>query len=118
MLALLRPPYTSDGDRPTDRNLGLKWQTLKTCFLSSLATAHRRSFLHALSVAPVHSVFRWGDVDGQSTVGLLPEPNFIARNQLPHQVPSWMKIPGIENLIPEDSGENIVPCQEILLILE
>ena len=83
LLALLQLPFASDGDCPTDRNLGLKWQTLKTCFLSLLATACRRSSLHTLSVAPVHSVFGRGDVDGQSTVSLLPEPGFIARNQLP-----------------------------------
>ena len=105
-LALLQPPFTSDGDLPTDRNLGLKWQTLKTCFLSSLATACQRSFLLALSVAPVHSVFRWGDLDGQSTVSLSPELGLIARNQLPHQVPSWVKIPVIDHLIPEDFREN------------
>ena len=29
-----------------------------------------------------------------------------------------MKIPAIDPLIPEDSRENIVPCQEILFILE
>ena len=117
LLALLRPPCTSDGDFPTDRNLGLKWQTLKTCFLSSLATAHQRSFLLALSVAPVHSVFRRGDLDGQSTVSLLPEPGFIAKNQLPHQVPSWVKIPGMTTWSLK-SRENVVPCQETLFILE
>ena len=31
-------------DRPTDRNLGLKWQTLKTCFLLSLASAQSEVF--------------------------------------------------------------------------
>ena len=73
-----------------------------------IITCHSMSevFPVALSVAPVHSVIRWGDLDGQSTVSLLPEPGFIAKNQLPHQVTSWVKIPVIDHLIPEDSREN------------
>ena len=81
---------------------------------------------HSMSeVFPAHSqcgssaqCIRMGWVDGQATVSLLPEPGFIAKSQLPHQVPSWVKIPGINHLSPEDSRENVVPCQETLFILE
>ena len=51
LTALLRPPFTDGAnDRPSDDVIDLKWRTLKTTFLLALATARRRSFLHALCV--------------------------------------------------------------------
>ena len=44
--------------------------------------AHHRSYSHTLSVAHAHITFRQGDVEGQSTVSLFPEPGFMAKNQL------------------------------------
>ena len=55
LLSLLRPPFTSqsDEDRESwDEVIPLKWRTLKCVFLLALASARRRSYLHALSIAP------------------------------------------------------------------
>ena len=55
LLSLLRPPFASDGDEDgesSDDVIPLKWWTMKTVFLLALASARRRSYLHALSVAP------------------------------------------------------------------
>ena len=72
LFSLLRPLFATAGDRQTDSQFDLKWQTLKPCFL--LATAYCRSFIHALSVALAHLTFRRGDVDGQYTVSLMTLP--------------------------------------------
>ena len=90
---------------------------LKTCFLLMLATATQRSFLHALSVAPAHIVFVRGDVGGQPTLSLLPKPGFIAKNQLPDQVPPWVKIPGIDHLVPQDSDRVLCPVRQLYLYI-
>ena len=61
LTALLRPPFTDGAnDRPSDDVIDLKWRTLKTTFLLALATARRRSFLHALCVSTC--LFTRGDV--------------------------------------------------------
>ena len=112
LLALLQPPFASTGDNLTDRNLNLKWWILKTCLLSS-ATVCRRSFLHAPSVAPAHVTFGSGDVDRQSTVSLLPEAGFLAKNQLPSQAPSWAKVLGIDHLNPNDSEQMLCPVRQV-----
>ena len=49
--------------------------TVKTAFLTAIASGQRRSTLHALSTAPGH--IRW-ERDG---VRLIPRPDFIAKNQ-------------------------------------
>ena len=100
--ALMGPPFASPRARPTNANIELKWRTLKMRILLAMAAAWRRSFIHALSVAPAHITFGWGDVDGQSTVSLLLEPGFLAKNQLPSQVLRWATIPGIDHLHPDD----------------
>ena len=84
LISLLKPPFASTGSRPMDKDTELKWRTFETCFLLSLATARWRCFMYALSVAPAHIVWGRGDVDGQSTVSLLSEPGFIAKNQYRH----------------------------------
>ena len=74
--------------------------------------------MHALSVAPAHIVFGQGDVDVQSTVSVLPEPAcFIAKNQLPDQVPSWPKVPGIDHLVPEDTDRMMCPVRQLYLYI-
>ena len=115
--ALMRPPFASARARPTDANIELKWRTLKMCFLLAMATARRRSFIHALSVAPAHITFGRGDVDGQSTASLLPEPGFFAKNQLPSQVPRWVMIPGIDHLHPDDCERMLCPVRQLHLYL-
>ena len=41
-------------------------------------------------------------MDNQQSACCQNQVLYLARNQLPHQVPSWVKIPGIDHLIPED----------------
>jgi len=97
-----RPPYVSDpvpgssadSSDPDDHMIDLKWRTIKTCFLLSLATARRRSYLHALSVGPGHLLFGRGNAQNQESVAFLPQAGFMAKNQLPHQVPQRVTVPG------------------------
>ena len=52
LLSLLRPPFTSQSEEDgesSDDVIPLKCQTLKCVFLLALASARRRSYLHALS---------------------------------------------------------------------
>ena len=79
LLSLLRPPFASDGDEDgesSDDVIALKWRTMKCVFLLALALARRRSYLHALSVAPGRCVFARGNTQQQLVVSLLPEPVF------------------------------------------
>ena len=76
-LSLLRLPFTSDGDEngeSSDDVIPPKWRTMKCVFL--LASARRRSYLHALSVAPGRCVFARGYAQQQLVASLLPEPGF------------------------------------------
>ena len=66
-----------------------------------MAIARRRSFIHTLSVSYAHITFGWGNVDNQSKMSLLPEPGFLAQNQLPSQVPPWVTVPAIAHLNPQ-----------------
>ena len=88
LLSLLRPPFTSDGDEDgesSDDVIPLKWLTLKCVFLLALASARRRSYLHAFSIAPGRCVFARGNTQRQLVVSLLPEPGFLATDTSP-----WM----------------------------
>ena len=117
--ALLRPPFADDDSsiRPSDVNIGLKWRTLKTVFLLALATARRRSYLHALSVAPTRCVFTRGDVPEQKLLKLLPEVGFLAKNQLPSQAPQFITVPGIAHLNPDELERMLCPVRQVSLYL-
>ena len=88
LLALMRPPFALESDEQDETSndvIPLKCQTMKTVFLLALASARRRSYINALSVAPGRCVFSRGNTQRQLVVSLLPEPGFLAKNQLPSQ---------------------------------
>ena len=116
LTALLRPPFTDGAnDRPSDDVIDLKWRTLKTTFLLALATARRRSFLHALCVSTC--LFTRGDVQDQLVVNLLPQEGFLAKTQLPDQAPQWIRIPGIAHLNPGELERMLCSVRQLQLYL-
>ena len=114
LLSLLRPPFASDGDEggeSSDDVIPLKWRTMKCVFLLALASARRRSCLHALSVAPGRCVVARGNTQQQLVVSLLPEPGFLVKNQLPTQAPEWITVPRIAHLYPTEAERMLCPVR-------
>ena len=120
LLSLMRPPFTSkseeDGES-SDDVIPLKWRTLKCVFLLALASARRRSYLHALSIAPGRCVFARGNTQRQLVVSLLPEPGFLVKNQLPTQAPEWITVPGIAHLNPTEPERMLCPVRQLKLYI-
>ena len=101
--ALMSPPFVSkvgDQGEISDRVIPLKWQTMETATVLPLASAsaRRRSYLHALSVAPGRCVFSQENSQRQLVMSLLLEAGFLAKNQPPSQAPQWISVPGIAHL--------------------
>ena len=71
--------------------------------------------MHTFNVAPVHITYGQGDVDSQSTVSLLPEPGFLAKNQLLSQVLRWVTIPGIAHPNPHSTERMLCPVHQLYL---
>ena len=120
LLSLMRPPFTSqseDDGESSDDVIPLKWRTLKCLFLLALASARRRSYLHALSIAPGRCVFARGNTQRQLVVSLLPEPGFLAKNQLPAQAPEWITVPGIAHLNPTEPERMLCPVRQLKLYI-
>ena len=111
------PPFVSDPPISSDDAILLKWRTLKTVFLLSLASARRVSFLHALSCAPGHILFGLGNAQNQQAVSVLPEPGFLTKTQLPSEAPSWITIPGIAYLNPQERDRWLCPVRQLRLYL-
>ena len=121
LLSLLRPPFTSQSDEDgesSDDVIPLKWRMLKCVFLLALASARRRSCLHALSIAPGKCVFARGNAQRQLVISLLPEPGFLAKNQLPTQAPEWMTVPGIAHLNPTEPEKMLCPVKQLKLYIQ
>ena len=120
LLSLLRPPFTShseeDGES-SDDVIPLKWRTLKCVFLLALASARRRSYLHALSIVPGRCVFARGNTQRQPVVSLLPEPGFLAKNQLLTQAPEWITVSGIAHLNPTEPERMLCPVRQLKLYI-
>ena len=120
LLSLLRPPLASDCDEDgesSDDVIPLKWRTLKCVFLLALASARRRSYLHALSIALGRCVFARGNTQRQLVVSLLPEPGFLAKNQLLTQAPEWITVPGIAQLNPTEPERMLCPVRQLKLFI-
>ena len=120
LLSLMRPPFTSQSEddwESSDDVIPLKWRTLKCLFLLALASARRRSYLHALSIAPGRCVFARGNTQRQLVVSLLPEPGFLAKNQLPTQAPEWITVPGIAHLNPAEPERMLCPVRQLKLYI-
>ena len=116
----MRPPFTSqseDDGESSDDVIPLKWRTLKCLFLLALASARWRSYLHALSIAPGRCVFARGNTQSQLVVSLLPEPGFLAKNQLPTQAPEWITVPGIAHLNPTEPERMLCPVRQLKLFI-
>ena len=116
--SLLKLPFASECDIQgefSDDVIPLKWQTMKTVFLLALASARRRSYLHALSVSAGRCVLSRGATQRQLVVSLLPEPGFLAKNQLPSQVPEWISVPGIAHLNPSEAERMLCPVRQLTL---
>ena len=99
----------------SDDVIPLKWQTMKCVFLLALASARRLSYLHALSVGPGRCVFARGNTQRQLVVSLLPEPGFLAKNQLPTQAPEWITVPEIAHLNPMEAERMLCPVRQLKL---
>ena len=78
-------------------------------FLLALASARRRSYLLALSIASDSWVFDRGITQQQLVVSLFSEPGFLAKNQLPTQAPEWITLPGIASWIRRNWRDCYVP---------
>ena len=86
--------------------------------LLALASARRRSYLHALSVALGRCVFSRGNTQRQLMVSLLSEAGFLAKNQLPSQAPQWISMPGIAHLNPSEAERMLCPVRQLKLYLQ
>ena len=83
--ALMSPPFTSEVDnrgRISDDVIDLRWRTMKTVFLLALASARRRSYLHALSVAFGRCLF------GRRWCPCYQKPDFWLRTSYRHRLPN------------------------------
>ena len=119
LLSLLRPPFASDGDvdgESSDDFIPLKWRTMKCVFLLALASARRRSYLHALSVAPA-DVCSPEETHSDNLQYLLLEPGFLVKNQLPTQAPEWITMPGIAHLNPTEAERMLCPVRQLKLYI-
>ena len=50
-------------------------------------------------------------------MSLLTEPGFMAKNQLPTQVPQWVTVPGIAHLDPHETEWMLCPLRQLQLYL-
>ena len=120
LLSLLRPPFASDGDVDGESSydvIPLKWRTMKCVFLLALASARWCSYLHALSVVRSRCVLARGNTQRQIVVSLLPEPGFLAKNQLPTQAREWTTVPGISHLNPMEAERMLCPVRQLRLYI-
>lgn len=95
--ALQVSPY-----EPLD-SISLKFLSYKCCFLLALATGRRRSELHALSISD--SCLRFSA--DKSSVTLLTDPAFLAKNQLCEKGSGLMIVPAL----PSQYSKSLCPVR-------
>ena len=82
----------------------LTFLTWKTVFLLTLASAKRRSEIHALSVEDGH--IRFNAADGSVT--LLCQSGFLAKTQLPSVAPTAFTIPSLARTCGQDDPDRLL----------
>ncbi|PIK49494.1 hypothetical protein BSL78_13642 [Apostichopus japonicus] len=103
--ALTRAPY-----EPMAR-ASLAVLTKKTLFLIALASARRRSCLHALSTKRNHIRFE------NQGVRMVPDPSFIAKNQVLNFLPGDIFYPGDQDRLLDSRGQTVVSCSSSQVVL-
>lgn len=93
--SLRRRPYEPAG------RASIKDWTLKTVFLLAMASARRRSEIHALSRAP--GFLRWGS--RYSSVSLRTQSSFLPKNQRLDTATEPIVIPALDSLVGNDPLE-------------
>lgn len=92
----------------------IKFLSWKTVFLLTLASAKRRSEIHALSVEEGH--LRFNSVD--DSVSLLCQTGFLAKTQLPSVAPSPFVIPSLSHSCGgEDTDRLLCPVRALKFYL-
>ena len=87
-----------------------KFLSYKCCFLIALATGRRRSEIHALSIS--ESCLRFAA--DKSSVTLLTDPSFLAKNQLPDKGSGIITIPALP---PTSDNQVLCPVRALLVYL-
>ncbi|CAG2244244.1 unnamed protein product [Mytilus edulis] len=82
----------------------------ESCFLIALATGRRRSEIHALSIS--ESCLRFAS--DKSSVTLLTDPSFLAKNQLPDKGSGLITIPALP---PTADNQVLCPVRALLVYL-
>ena len=85
----------------------LKFLSYRCCFLIALATGRRRSEIHALSIS--ESCLRFAS--DKSSVTLLTDPSFLAKNQLPDKGSGLITIPALP---PTADNQVLCPVRALL----
>ena len=97
--SLTKSPY-----EPLDQ-ASFQFLTWKTVFLLTMASAKRRSEIHALSVERGHLPFDSSD----GSVTLLCQPGFLAKNKLPSMASKQFKVQSLSKTCGQDD-EDILLC--------
>ncbi|MEE9220529.1 MAG: hypothetical protein V3U34_03240 [candidate division NC10 bacterium] len=106
---LMGPPF-----EPLSK-ASLKFVTFKTVFLLALASAARRSELHALSMKDGHIVFS----SNYTSVSLRPEVGFLAKNQVVDEIRLPLVIPGLQHRVQSDMPDRtLCPVRALARYLE
>lgn len=96
--SLTKAPYEPLDEAP------LQLLTWKTVFLLTLASAKRRSEIHALSIEEGHIRFNTSD----DSVTLLCQPGFLSKTQLPSVASSPFTIPSLAQACGRDDDDRLL----------